>query len=470
MKEIKSGIIILLIILAGCSFTPELKKTDLQLPSSFRPEALSLPPSDHSLQPQWWKQFNDPVLDKLIEIALKDNDDLLIAASRMEQAGAILGMSSADLYPLLTAGGLFSRARASEEIHNGGGTANTFTLSAAVSYEIDLWGKLRSKKKADLSRLLATKAARDSLEISIISQVASTYFNLISIEKQLRTAEEIMLRLKEIYEFREKQFKHGLIDELTLEQSRAEYESTRLLVETLKAERENIKSSLAVLLGKSPKEIFESDIELAQELPAQVSVPSMLPSELLQRRPDIIQAEENLKAANFEIAVARANYFPSIRLTGSSGLQSNELSNLIQSSASFWNLGAIAAGTILDFGRTKNIVMLRKAQKKEALLQYVKTVRTAFKEVYDSLINLEQSIKRLEVQKEQFRSLEKVIYLAEKKYERGLVDYLSVLDSQRNYLSARLNLVRVETEVINNYIFLYKALGGGWLYPEEVRD
>ncbi|MFN3480702.1 MAG: efflux transporter outer membrane subunit, partial [Thermodesulfovibrionales bacterium] len=431
----------------------------IELPSDLKPSALSLQPEAYSLQPQGWKQFNDPVLDKLIEEALRYNDDLLIAASRIEQAGAILGISSAELFPLIAAGGSLTRSEASKEIHNGGGTNNTFTVSAMVSYEIDLWGKLRNKEKADLSRLLATKAARDSLEISIASAVASTYFNLISTDRQIKIAEEIMQRQKDIYEFRQKQFRHGLIDELTMEQSRAEYESTRILLETLKAQKETIKSSLSIFLGKSPKELFEKEIETSSDLPEKLTVPPMLPSGLLLKRPDIIQAEENLRAANFEIGAVRASYFPSITLTGSGGLQSNELSNLIQSSASFWNIGAIVAGTVIDFGRTKSAVMLKEAQKREALIQYVKTVRIAFKEVYDAIINLEQSVKRLEAQKAQLNSLEKVIALAEKKYERGLTEYLTVLDSQRGYLNARLNLIRLQTEVINNHVFLYKAFG-----------
>lgn len=459
--------IILFVILSGCSFTPELKKPEIELPSTLKLEADSPLPS-FSLQPQWWRQFNDPVLDKLIEEALRNNDDLLIAASRIEQAAAILGISGAELYPLITAGGSLTRSEASEEVHNGIGTRNTFTFSGMVSYEIDLWGKLRDKKRADLSRLLANKAARDSIEISIVSTVANTYFNLISIERQFKTAEEIMLRQKEIYEFRQRQFKHGLIDELILEQSRSEYESTRILVETLKAQKETIKSSLSILLGKNPKELFESKIDISSDFPEKPLLPPMLQSELLLKRPDITQAEENLRAANFEIGVARASYFPNITLTGSAGLQSNELSNLIQSSASFWNIGAIVAGTVLDFGRTKNTIMLKEAQKKEALIQYVKTVRTAFKEVYDAIINLEQSLKRLDAQKEQLNSLEKVVTLAEKKFDRGLTDYLTVLDSQRGYLNARLNLIRLQAEVINNHVFLYKALGWG-LRNQEVR-
>lgn len=449
--------ILMTLIFIGCSFAPEIKRPEIELPSAISSDVLSM---ENQLQTsQWWRQFNDPLLDKLIQEAIRNNDDLMIAASRIEQAGALLGISSSELYPLITAGGSISRSDSSKEIRNGGETKNAFTISSMVSYEIDLWGRLRNKKEADLRRLLATEAARDSLEISIISSVVSTYFNLIAIEKQINTAQEIMDRQRDIYEFRQKQFNYGITDELGLEQSRAEYESTRVLVETLNAQRENIRSSLSVLIGKSPKEIFEDKIEVSKELPDQIPLPFMASSELLLKRPDIIQAEENLRAANLEIAVARASYFPSISLTGSTGLQSNELNSLIQSSASFWNIGAILTGTVLDFGRTKNTVVLREAQKKEALIQYVKTVRTAFKEVYDGLRNLEQSIKRLTAQRSQLNSLERVITLAEKKYERGLTDYLTVLDSQRGYLNARLNLIRLQVEVINNHVFLYKAFG-----------
>ncbi len=469
-------IALILIVITGCSFTPELKKPEIELPSSAKGGTMFPPlgsPSEinkgdlaksKALEPQWWRQFNDPMLTQLIEEALKKNDDLLIAASRIEQARAILGISSAELYPLITAGASASRTKNSEEAPNNGKgtTSNNFSLSSMVFYEIDLWGRLRNEKKAGLSRLLSAEAARESLRLSIVSSVVSTYFNLLSIEQQVKTAEEIMNRQKDIYEFRQKQLSHGVIDELVVEQAHAEYQSTRLVLEGLKTQKETLKSSLSVLLGKSPKEIFGDDYELSRDMPEVLPVPPFLPSEILQRRPDIIQAEEALEASNFEISVARAAYFPRISLTGILGLQSTELSNLIQSSAVFWNIGASAAMPLLDFGRTKGNVALKEAQKEEALLQYVKTVRTAFKEVYDGLVSLGQSIKRLEAQKEQLESLEKVIRLAEKKYEKGLTDYLTVLDSQRGYLNARLNLIRLRTEVINNYIFLYKALGGEW--------
>lgn len=456
--------ILIALVSISCSLNSEMKKPELELPSTIIEDSKG----ESRIPSTWWKQFNDQLLDKLIDEALRNNDDLMIAASRIDQAGALLGLSSAELYPFITASGSVTSQEASDEVSNGGGTKSTFSVSGMVSYEIDLWKRLKNKKEADLRRLLSTRAARDSIEISIISAVASTYFNLISIEKQIETAQEIMNRQKDIYEFRQKQFVHGIIDELVLVQSKAEYESTMVLLETLKAQRENIKSSLLILIGKSPKEIFEGEIKISKDLPQQIPLPS-IPSESLLKRPDIVQAEEGLRAANLEISAARARYFPSIALTGALGLTSNELNNLLRSSASFWNIGASVVGTIFDFGRTKSTVMLREAQEKEAMLQYVKTVRMAFKEVYDSLRNLEQSLKRLEAQKTQLLSLERILKLAEKKYERGLTDYLTVLDSQRGYLNARINLIKLKTEVLNNQVSLYKALGGGWEDKQEER-
>lgn len=456
--------ILIALVSISCSLNSAMKKPELELPSTIIEDSKG----ESRIPSAWWKQFNDQLLDKLIDEALRNNDDLMIAASRIDQAGALLGLSSAELYPFITASGSVTSREASDEVSNGGGTKSTFSVSGMVSYEIDLWKRLKNKKEADLRRLLSTRAARDSIEISIISAVASTYFNLISIEKQIETAQEIMNRQKDIYEFRLKQFVHGIIDELVLVQSKAEYESTMVLLETLKAQRENIKSSLLILIGKSPKEIFEGEIKISKDLPQQIPLPS-IPSESLLKRPDIVQAEEGLRAANLEISAARARYFPSIALTGALGLTSNELNNLLRSSASFWNIGASVVGTIFDFGRTKSTVMLREAQEKEAMLQYVKTVRMAFKEVYDSLRNLEQSLKRLEAQKTQLLSLERILKLAEKKYERGLTDYLTVLDSQRGYLNARINLIKLKTEVLNNQVSLYKALGGGWEDKQEER-
>ncbi|QER42255.1 efflux transporter outer membrane subunit [Thermodesulfobacterium sp. TA1] len=446
------------VIFFGCSLAPELKKPEIPLPQSLRLEN-----STAILTDRWWQNFNDPYLNQLVEEALKENDDLLIAQARVEQALATLGGLKAQLYPYVGYQGSAQRGRTSEySSPYGGQTDYLFSLSGLVSYELDLWGKLRNQEKAGLARLLSSKANQEALKISLISNVVSTYLNLISVNLQLKTAEEYTEKLRETYLYRQTQFQHGLVNELVVEQAKAEYESARLRVETLKNRRETLKTALSLLLGRTPKEIFEKDLLVQRELPLPLKPPSVLPSELLTRRPDIIAAEEALKAVNFEIGVAKAAYFPSISLTGALGYKSNELANLITHSASFWSLGASLVGPILDFGRTKSQIELKEAQKKEALYNYLKTVKTAFKEVYDALAAVEAAEKKLEAQKEQIASLEKVLTLSEKKFEQGLVDYLVVIDAQRSHLNAKLNLIQLQTDLLNAYVSLYKALGGGY--------
>lgn len=447
-----------LTVLAQCSLVPEYKRPEIWLPTS-----VFLENGTTKIEDRWWEEFKDQDLNLWVEEALKNNEDLLMAVARVEQALATLGFHRSELWPYLKYEAESLRGRSPETSENKGGTDYRFYLAGLVSYEIDLWGKLRAQEKASLARLLSTQAEREALRVALISNVISTYFNLIATERQIEIAREHLEILREIYEFRKKQYQNGLINELVVEQARAEYEGTKIRVETLKNQKELLKTSLSLLTGKSPKELFEDkDLKLKKNLPQPLKLPSMLPSDLLERRPDIIAAEEKLKAANFEVGVAKAAYFPRITLTGALGYQSNELIHLITQASSFWNLGILMGGTLLDFGRTKAQVEIKEAQKKEALHLYVKTVRTAFKEVYDALISIQTSEKKLRAQKEQVATLKKVLELAEKKFENGLVDYLTVLDAQRNYLNALLNSVQYEVEWLNSYVFLYKALGGGF--------
>lgn len=462
MRKIPFRILILfsvLTVLAQCSLVPEYKRPEVPLPTSIFLENGTI-----KIEDRWWEEFKDQDLNLLVEEALKNNEDLLIAAARVEQAFATLGLHRAELWPYLRYEAEALRRKSPETSENKEGTDYRFYLAGLVSYEIDLWGKLRAQEKASLAKLLSTQAEKEALRVVLISNVITTYFSLIATERQMEIAKEHLERLREIYEFRKKQYQNGLVNELVVEQAKAEYEGTKIRIETLQNQRELLRTSLFLLLGKSPKELYENkEINLKKTLPQPLKPPSMLPSDVLERRPDIIAAEERLKAANFEIGVAKAAYFPKIALTGAFGYQSNELVHLVTHASSFWNVGILVGGTLLDFGRTRAQVELKEAQKREALHFYIKTVRTAFKEVYEALISIQTSERKLQAQREQVSTLKKVLELAEKKFENGLVDYLTVLDAQRNYLNALLNSVQYELELLNSYVFLYKALGGGFL-------
>lgn len=451
-------LILTLFLTTSCAIRPETKRPELKLPERGTKGKTS------RIDTSWWRGFRDETLNSLIEEAVKNSDDLKLATARMEEAMAALGLARSELYPEITGSGSATRVKTSDEMSptGKGPTTNTFSLSGMVSYEVDLWGRLKNQREAALHRLLSSKAQRDALRISLISEVAGTYFNLIALQEKINTTEEILARYRDIYEFRLKQFKHGLIDELVPEQAKAEYEAARVLLENLKKQRETLKSSLSLLLGREPKEIFEPAFDLKEGLPEPIPIPAFVPSELLNRRPDIVEAEEALRAAEIDIAVTKANYFPRISLTGALGLQSRELGSLIQSSASFWNIAGALTGPIFDFGRTKQSVRIKEAQMRQALIQYIKTVKTAFSEVYEALQKIERTRAGLKAQEAQMESLERVLRIATTKYDRGLTDYLTVLDAQRGYLNAKLNLISLKAELLHDHILLYKALGGGW--------
>lgn len=457
MKRSFFSVILSLIFISGCSLTPEYARPKVDLPERIGGDV-------KGIERDWWKGFGDETLNALIREAVKNNDDLKLATARIEEAMARLDLAGSNLYPTAFLKSEVSREETSSEISKNpfSGTSNNFIVSLPVSYEIDLWKKIRNRRDAALSTLLATRAAMDTIQISLISNVITTYFNIVSIRLQIETTEEILKRYREIYEFRLKQFKHGLVDEIVPQQAKAEYESTRVILETLKEEEKILLSSLSLLLGREPKEIFTSDYSPSGDLPHPIPIPSLLPSELLNQRPDIVKAEEELKAANLEIGVARAAYFPDISLTGFMGIQSDELKNLFQSSAGIWSIGANLTTPLIDANRIRSNIRITEARQKQAVIIYVRTVKTAFKEVYDALNRLERVRARLEAQQEALKALEDLLSLATRRYERGLTEYITVLDAQRGYLNARLRLISLKTELLNNQITLYKALGGGW--------
>jgi multidrug efflux system outer membrane protein len=445
-------------MLQACSFAPKFEKPRMDLPANFDNR------TSQSINIDWWKSFKDLTLNSLIEEALKNNDDLQLSAARIEEAQAYLGLQSANLYPTIGASAQQIRQKTSKEISPDkiSSTYNTFSFAGLVSYELDLWGKLKNQKKAAISQLLAAEYNQETLRLTLISNVATAYFNLIAINKQLNVAKKSLKSYKETYIYRKKQYKYGQISKIVVYQAKAQYEGARILTEKLRNQKTLLMNSLSILLGKSPKEIFENSITFKERLPKPIKVPKAIPSSVLENRPDIQAALENLKSKNALIGAARAAYFPSISLTGILGFQSLELSNLIQSSAKFWNVKPQANMNIFDFERISSNVRLTKAQKKEAIIQYKKTIRNAFKEVFDALNTLKSDTAKLEAQQKEIETLKRVLDLSNKRFNVGYTNYLEVLKAQRSYLNARLNLEELKAKVLADQVTLYKALGKGW--------
>ncbi len=454
-------IISLFLLIEGCSFAPKFSKPKMELPKKFDSNAFI--DAQYS-NVRWWMQFKDKTLDGLVSQALQNNDDLKLALARIEEAKAYLGLQKANLFPNVSLSFSAQRQKINSQISPKGQaeTANSYIFSSSAAYEIDLWGKLRNKKKASLASLLSQEAAKNTVKITLISNVISTYFKLISINKQLEIAEGVEKAYRASYKYRQKQYKFGQIDRLILLRSKSQYENARILVESLKNMKTITKSALFVMIGQSPKNIFSHNISIKDSLPKPIKIPKALPSSLLKNRPDIIYALNQIKAKNAVIGAAKADYFPSISLTGLLGFQSRELSNLIKHSAGYFGVSGASGMDILDFGRVGSNVDIAEAQKRKAVIQYKKTVRAAFKEVYDALNNLKCDYKKLKFKKNQVKTLKESLKVSKKLFTGGVVDYLNVLDAQMEYLNAQLELENYKAAILNDEVYLYKALGIGW--------
>jgi multidrug efflux system outer membrane protein len=448
--------LLFLAFFTACSFAPKYQRPDVKLPQVKTT-------NNKTISATWWKQFNDRNLNFLIEEALKNNDNLLLSYEKINEAAAAFNFAKANLYPNLTGSVGAKRVKTSDEAsYYGKGTLyNDFNLTGDISYEVDLFGKLKNRKKTELALLLAQKSYADAVKLKLISDVANTYFEITAVNEQIKIMKNLIKRYEESYNYRKKQYKHGIVNELVVHQEKAKLDSSKLNLEKLTENRKLFINVLSLLLGKNPNEIFNSKFKISEELPQPIKIPPFLPSNVIEKRPDIIQAEENLKAANFEIGVAKAAYFPTISLTGMLGLESREMGNLIQSSAKFWNIGSNLTSTIFDFGRIKANVKIATSRQKQAIINYVLTVKNAFKEIHDAFVRLESIKKQIVLQENRVNDYKNILNISTKQYENGLIDYINVINAKRDFESSYLNLVSLKKEYLKQQVFLYKSLGVG---------
>lgn len=459
MKTNVSILLASILLISGCSLTPHL---EVKLPEL--PKELVKSETNTSIDATWWNAYNDSTLNALIEEALINNDDYKIAISKLGEAEALLGLKEAERYPNVNLSSSVNRQKTSGESNQPYAKAiyNTYQLSGSAGYELDLWGKLKNLRDASYSEYQATAADRDTVRLSLIAGVVETYINIISFNRQISLYEEKVNLYQDEYAYREKQYRFGEIDPLTFEQARSQIADIRLALEGIKESKQLSENTLALLIGRTPKSMREKGFVIGNEFPKPLKIPLIIPSEVLQQRPDIRSAEEHLRAANANIGAAKAAYFPSISLTGNIGVESSQLGNLFQNSATFWGIGPSVSVPLLDFGRINNQVKNVEEQKETSKIQYVKTVKNAFKEVYDSLKKIEASQKKLSAQEEVLTSKQKVVEISNIRYNTGYVDYLNVIDAKNKLLDAEQNKIILQAQRIVNQITLYKALGGGW--------
>ena len=455
-------------LLAACAgLKPDYTKPAVDLPAGWRDA-----PADgvQARDARWWKVYGDPVLDRLVDEALAHNANVMLAIARVDEARAALLATSADQRPQVSASANRSRTRVSQR----GPTPlpqgvdpqfNDTRVAVGVSYEIDLWGRLRNATQAARAELLASEAARETVLITLTSDLAQGYFALRAFDGQLEATRRSLAARSEALGMQKKRFDVGDISEFDYRQLQADVAADRALLPALELQRAQQENALAVLLGKSPRAIYEGALEAGsdpEDRTLAIVVPAGLPSDLLLRRPDLIQAEQTLIAANARVAVARAAYFPTLSLTGTLGSESVALSDLFTGPAGMWQAALAAGQPIYAGGRIDAQVQAAGARERQALAQYQLAIQNAFRDVRDALVAQAKARERLEAESERVTALRTTLRFARLRYQNGMTGQLEVLDAERNLLAAeqnRIDALRSQRAAIAD---LFKALGGVW--------
>jgi outer membrane protein, multidrug efflux system len=452
--------------LGGCAAVgPDYQRPEVPVPAQWR---LADGEMQAVANPGWWRQFQDPVLDQLVEIALQENKDLKIASARIEEFLGRYAFTRADQFPQLGAevGGDRTRTPPGVSPTDDSTIRSLYQASALLSFELDLFGRLRRATEAAQAELLATEEAQRTVILALVTAVAGNYVQLRALDQQLATSRQTLETRAESLRIARLRFQAGLTSELDARQAEAEYYATAVQIPQLElaiAQREN---ALSLLLGRNPGTIARGR---ALDALVRPPVPAGVPSELLERRPDLRQAEQTLIAANANIGVARAAYFPVISLTGLFGYVSPQLEDLFQGPARAWNYGGILGVPIFTAGRIAGQVQAAEAVQQQALAGYEKAIQTAFAEVEDSLIALRKNRERVQAQEAQLAALRRSLRLARLRYDNGLVSFIEVIDAERNLFDVELTFAQSQSDVLLALIDLYKALGGGWVEEAELR-
>ena len=448
--------------LAGCAVGPNYKRPAVNAPTGFRGATNEVSTNSFADLP-WWSLFKDPVLQDLVYVALTNNYDLQIILTRVDQARALQAQVRSQLLPQVGYGGEANRGKNEYlglPVPNGGQTMNSFLAGFGAVWEIDLWGRVRRMNEAARANFMATQEGRRAVQISLVSGVASAYFELLELDEQLAIAQ----RTRDSYERTLKLFSDQHAGGLA---SKLEVSRAQLALRTVTATVPEIERRIAVnenaintLLGRNPGPVARTSTLLAQEMP--VEIPVGLPSTLLERRPDVRAAEQQVRAANAEIGVAKADFFPRIGLTTFYGGTSTEFDDLLKSEANVWSAAATAAGPVFTGGRLTGRYRQTKAAWEEAKLHYQQTALTAFREVSDALISRGRFEEGRVEQAQAVEAGRQAVELATVRYKEGKASYYEVLEAQQQLFPAENTLSRLEVARRLAVVQLYKALGGGW--------
>jgi len=449
-------------VLAGCMVGPDYQRPDIAAPQAFLYQ-----PKDMAATADlaWWKRFDDPVLDGLIADALANNRNVRIAAANVEQAAGVVTSVRSPLYPQLGYQGNGARERFAEgnvtALPSGiSNPTNAFQLLAGASWELDLWGKVQRQTEAAQANLLATDDARKGVILTLVANVATAYLQLRGLDEQLVMAQKTQDAYRESLRLMELRFKYGRVSEMNVEQARARYETAAAQIPRIRRDIAQLEDALSILLARNPGPIARGKSIFALTVPP---VPPGVPSELLERRPDLLQAEQQLVAANAQIGAAKAQYFPTISLTGVLGTASTDLSNLFKGPARTWNFAGSIVGPIFTGGLIAGQVAQAEAAQKAALLAYEQAVQNAFADVSNALVARSTLEEQVDAQARLVTALRGYARLAQLQFEGGRAPYSTVMQAQEQLFPAELDWAASRAQLCVSLVGIYKAMGGGWI-------
>jgi len=454
-------------LLLSCAMGPDYSRPDIPTSDSFRMagEEKDLPSLANV---PWWELYHDEELQKLIRIALEENKDLKRAVATVDEFAARLLVAKTDFAPQMNA---TVNAPAFGNTKNVAfpGFPNPFNyyVQGNLAWEIDVWGRIRRSNEAALGELLAREENRRALILQLVGGVAQAYFDLRQFDMQLEIAQRTLQAWEESVRIGQARLRQGIINRLDVDQFEAERENAAARIAELKRQMVQKENELSVLLGRNPRQISRGRSLTEQVMPP--VVPAGLPSELLQRRPDVVQAEQGLAAATARIGMATADRFPKLSITGILGIASPQLSRLVANETFFGVAGPSLTGPLFNaqiLGFQQKAV---EAQARQALAQYEQTILVAFREVEDALVGVSTAREQADAQERQVNALRSALHLANLRYKGGLANYLDVLIAQRSLFDAELSLAATRRLHLVSIVQLYKALGGGWAHESDAK-
>ena len=449
-----------LALLGGCAMGPDYERPELPVPEIY---VQPVDAGENFANLPWWELFGDQTLNDLIAVALEENQDIGIAAARIEEFRALLGVTRSNQFPTVDVGASAGRSRASQNTFLGNlidGPVDSYQLGADVFFEVDLFGKLRRSTEAARALLLAEEENRRAVTISLVAAVAQSYMTLRDLDAQLEISRRTRDARQDTLDIINARFGEGVVARIDVNQAEIQLAIAAATVASAERAVVQTENQLSVLLGRNP-----GAIPRGRELTDQVltpDIPAGLPSELLQRRPDVLATEAALAAQTARIGVAQASRWPSLSLTGALGLESQELADLSSSDSDFWNAGLGIVAPVYNAGRLRSQVEAEQARAEQALLSYRQVVLRAFAEVEDALVAVRTYRDEHAARQMQVAAASNAAILSRARYDGGVTSYLEVLDTERSLFNAELSQSQTLRLYLNSIIELYKALGGGW--------